>query len=38
MIHVCQFLAGVEVSEVAAYQREQDLADRFKQSLRPLKI
>ena len=36
MIHVCQFLAGVEVSEVAAYQREQDLSDRFKQSLRSL--
>jgi hypothetical protein len=33
MIHVCQFLAGVEVSEVAAYQHEQDLADRFAQSL-----
>ncbi|MCS5591802.1 MAG: hypothetical protein NZ775_04705 [Gammaproteobacteria bacterium] len=33
MIHVCQFLAGVEVSEVAAYEHEQDLADRFEQSI-----
>ena len=33
MIHVCQFLAEVEVSEVAAYQYEEELADRFEQSL-----
>jgi hypothetical protein len=33
MIHVCQFLAGVEVSEVAAYQYEKELAERFEQSL-----
>ena len=33
MIHVCQFLAGVEVSEVAAYEKEVDLADRFEESI-----
>ena len=33
MIHVCQFLAEVEVSEVAAYQYEEELANRFEQSL-----
>ena len=33
MIHVCQFLAGVEVSEVVAYEKEVDLADRFEESI-----
>tara|TARA_B110000914_G_scaffold171823_2_gene152608 strand:+ start:117 stop:461 length:345 start_codon:yes stop_codon:yes gene_type:complete len=33
MIHVCQFLAGAEVSEVEAYDYEGVLADRFEQSL-----
>ena len=33
MIHVCQFLEGVEISEVAAYQYEEGLAERFEQSL-----
>jgi len=33
MIHVCQFLAGTEVSEADAYEYEDDLADRFEQSL-----
>ena len=33
MIHVHQFLAGVEVSELEAYEYESDLADRFEESL-----
>jgi hypothetical protein len=33
MIHVCQFLAGTEVSEEDAYEYEDNLADRFEQSL-----
>jgi len=33
MIHVRQFLAGVEVSEFEAYEYEKGLADRFEQSL-----
>ena len=33
MIHVCQFLAGVEVSEIDAYEHEQGIADRFEKSL-----
>ena len=28
-----QFLAGVEVSELEAYEYESDLADRFEESL-----
>ena len=31
MIHVCQFLAGVEVSELSAYQYEEELAEQFYQ-------
>ena len=31
MIHVCQFLAGVEVSELAAYHYEEELAEQFYQ-------
>ena len=31
MIHVCQFLAGVEVSELSAYHYEEDLAEQFYQ-------
>ncbi len=29
MIHVCQFLAGVEVSELLAYHYEEKLAEQF---------
>ncbi|MBC8479848.1 MAG: hypothetical protein H8D44_00030 [Actinobacteria bacterium] len=29
MIHVCQFLAGVEVSELSAYHYEEKLAEQF---------
>ena len=29
MIHVCQFLAGVEVSELSAYHYEDKLAEQF---------
>ena len=29
MIHVCQFLAGVEVSELSAYHHEEKLAEQF---------
>jgi hypothetical protein len=32
MIHVHQFLADVEVSELEAYEYEKGLADRFEQS------
>ena len=31
MIHVCQFLAGVEVSELSAYHYEEKLAEQFYQ-------
>ncbi|MBT5547746.1 MAG: hypothetical protein HOJ78_01005 [Gammaproteobacteria bacterium] len=31
MIHVCQFLAGVEVSELSAYHYEEVLAEQFYQ-------
>ena len=31
MIHVCQFLAGVEVSELSAYHYEEELAEQFYQ-------
>ena len=31
MIHVCQFLAGVEVSELSAYRYEEELAEQFYQ-------
>ena len=31
MIHVCQFLAGVEVSELLAYHYEEELAEQFYQ-------
>jgi hypothetical protein len=31
MIHVCQFLAGVEVSELSAYNYEEKLAEQFYQ-------
>ena len=31
MIHVCQFLAGVEVSELSAYYYEEELAEQFYQ-------
>jgi hypothetical protein len=31
MIHVCQFLAGVEVSELSAYHYEEELAVQFYQ-------
>ena len=31
MIHVCQFLAGVEVSELSAYHYESKLAEQFYQ-------
>ena len=29
MIHVCQFLVGVEVSEISAYRYEGNLAEQF---------
>ena len=31
MIHVCQFLAGVEVSELSVYHYEEKLAEQFYQ-------
>ena len=31
MMHVCQFLAGVEVSEQSAYHYEEELAEQFYQ-------
>ena len=31
MIHVCQFLAGVEVSGLSAYHYEEELAEQFYQ-------
>ena len=31
MIHVCQFLAGIEVSELSAYHYEEELAEQFYQ-------
>ena len=31
MIHVCQFLAGVEISELSAYHYEEELAEQFYQ-------
>ena len=31
MIHVCQFLAGVEVSELSAYHYEEELAEQSYQ-------